>query len=213
MTALEEQKAALIEIAKAPAVVPMPARHRESDRFIRPDPAGNRPDQALRRPGRQQRHRFHGEPWRAARRDRPEWRRQDDLLQDADLRGAADIGQDRVRGPRHHRHERDRRVPARPDQELSGQPAVHAAHGARKLDDCGARGTARKIPPRHAAAAVENSGARPSRSSARSSSSISPGAPTRRCRRSPMARSGVWKSALRLRPRRASFCSTSRSPA
>ena len=50
-----------------------------------------------------------------------------DLLQDADLRSAADLRQDRVRGPRHHRHERHRRVPARPDQELPGQPALHAA--------------------------------------------------------------------------------------
>ena len=90
-------------------------------------PAGDRPDQALWRPGRQQRHRFHRQPWRVARHHRPERRRQVDLLQDADLRSAADLGQDRVRGPRHHRHQRHRRLPARPDQELSGQPAVHAA--------------------------------------------------------------------------------------
>ena len=54
------------------------------------------------------------------------------FLQDADLRGAADLRQDRVRRPRHHRHERDRRLPARPHQELSGQPAVHAADGTRR---------------------------------------------------------------------------------
>ncbi len=109
----------------------MPAAHRESDR-VRPDPRGKRPDQALWRPGRQQRHRFRREARRTARHDRPERRRQDDILQDADLRGAADVRPDRVRGPRHHRHERDRRLPARPDQELSGQSAFHPADRARK---------------------------------------------------------------------------------
>ena len=61
------------------------------------------------------------------------------LLQDADLRDAADLRQDRVRGPRHHRHERHRRVPARADQELPGQPALQPADGAREPDDRGAR--------------------------------------------------------------------------
>ena len=37
---------------------------------------------------RQQRHRLHGQSRRTARRDRPERRRQDHLLQDADLRNA-----------------------------------------------------------------------------------------------------------------------------
>ena len=117
-------------------------------RLFRPDPAGERPDQALRRPARQQRHRFHRQPRRAARHHRPERRRQDHLLQDADLRGPADLRQDRVRGPRHHRHERHRRVPARPDQELSGQPAVHPPDGAREPDDRRARRAARQIPAR-----------------------------------------------------------------
>ena len=44
------------------------------------------------------------------------------------------VGHDRVRGPRHHRHERHRRLPARADQELPGQPAVHPADGAREPD-------------------------------------------------------------------------------
>ena len=41
----------------------------------------------------------------------------------------------------------------------------------------------------------------------------SPAGPTPRSRSSPMARSGGWRSASRLRPRRACCCSTSRSPA
>ena len=40
-----------------------------------------------------------------------------------------------------------------------------------------------------------------------------PRAPTRRCPRSPMARSAGWRSASRSPPARACCCSTSRSPA
>ena len=54
------------------------------------DPAGHRPHQALRRRRRQRGHRLHRAAGRAARHHRPERRRQDDLLQDAHLRGAAD---------------------------------------------------------------------------------------------------------------------------
>ena len=105
----------------------------------RPDPAGDRPDQALRRPGRQQRHRFHRQSRRTARHHRPERRRQEHLLQDADLRDAADVGHDRVRGPRHHRHERHRRLPARTHQELPDQSALRPPDGAREPDDRRAR--------------------------------------------------------------------------
>ena len=104
------------------------AAARERQRF-RSDPAGDRSDQALRRPARQQRYRFHRQPWRIARHHRAERRRQVDVLQDADLRSRADLGQDHVRGAGYHRHERDRCLPARPDQELSGQPAVHGPDG------------------------------------------------------------------------------------
>ena len=68
----------------------MPPRQRAGDRDRRPDPAGDRPDQALRRRRRQQRHRLHRQSRRTARHHRPERRRQDHILQDADLRGAAD---------------------------------------------------------------------------------------------------------------------------
>ncbi len=87
----------------------------------------------------------HGE---AARHHRPERRRQDHVLQDADLRGAADLRDDRVRGPRHHRHERDRRLSARPDQELPDQPVVQSADRARKPDHRCARRIARQVQAR-----------------------------------------------------------------
>ena len=133
------------------------ARER-SDR--RTDPAGKRADQALWRPRRQQRHRLHRPPWRAARHHRPERRRQDHLLQDADLRGAADLRHDRVRGPRHHRQERHRRLPARPDQELPDQPALQPTDGAREPDDRGAGGAARQVPARSVPQTRERSRAR-----------------------------------------------------
>ena len=52
-------------------------RHRAATGYSGPDPASHRPDQALWRPGRQQRHRFHRQSRRAARHHRPERRRQD----------------------------------------------------------------------------------------------------------------------------------------
>ena len=97
---------------------------------------------------RQQRHRLHGQCRRAARHHRPERRGQDDVLQDADLRGPADLGQDRVRRPGHHRQERHRRLPARPDQELPGEPALLAPHGQREPDDRRAGRSPRQLPPR-----------------------------------------------------------------
>ena len=60
-------------------------------------------------------------------------------------------------GPRHHRHDRHRRLPARPDQELPGQSTVHAANGSRKPDSCRPGNPARKIPPRSIAAVGQNS--------------------------------------------------------
>ena len=44
--------------------------------------------------------------------------------------------------------ERHRRLPARPDQELSGQPALHPVDGAPEPDDRGARRAARQIQAR-----------------------------------------------------------------
>ena len=132
--------------AGSPPQTPKPAAR--SRRPFRPDPAGNRPDQALWRPGRQQRYRFHGQSRRTARHHRSERRRQIDLLQDADLRGPSDVGHDHVRGAGYHRHQRHRCLPARPDQELSGQPALHGLDGARERRDRGAGQIARQIPPR-----------------------------------------------------------------
>ena len=51
-------------------------------------------------------------------------------------------------GQRHHRQGRDRGLPARPHQELPGEPALHAADGAPEPDDRGARRPARPLPPR-----------------------------------------------------------------
>ena len=62
----------------------------------RADPAGERAEQALWRATRKQRHRLHRQSRRIARRDRAERRRQIHLLQDADLRNSADLGQDPV---------------------------------------------------------------------------------------------------------------------
>ena len=85
---------------------------------------------------------------RVARHHRPERCRQVDLLQDADLRSPADLRQDRVRGARHHRNQCHRRLPAGPDQELSGQPVVYRPHGAREYRDRRARPIARQVPAR-----------------------------------------------------------------
>ena len=194
---------------------PMPApRTRERRPRIRADPAGHRPDQALWRPRRQQRHRFHRQSRRTARHHRPERRRQVDLLQDADLRGPADLRQDRVRGPRHHRHERHRRLPARPDQELPGQPAVHAADGAREP---------RRSPRSPNCAASSGSTCSAACDSIPGLAEqvehtlelVNLTAPRRHAGVAslPMARSGGWRSGLRSPPRRACCCSTSRSPA
>ena len=78
------------------------------------------------------------------------------------------VGHDRVRGPRHHRHERHRRLPARPDQELPGEPAVHPPHGAREPDDRRAGRAARQVPARPVAQSCEHCRASPSRSTIRS---------------------------------------------
>ncbi len=126
----------------------MEPHKREGDRTQRADPAGERADQAVWRVARQQRHRLHRQSWRIARRDRAERRRQVDLLQDADLRNRADLRQDPVPGPRHHRQERHRRLPTRPDQELSGQPAIHAVDRAAESDGGGARRFARQVQAR-----------------------------------------------------------------
>ena len=147
----------------------------------------------------------------AARYHRAERSGQEHLLQDAHLRSAANRGPDRVRRPRHHAYGRHRRVPTRADEELPGQPAVHASDGARECHYCRAGGAARQIPPRH----VPRPGAHPRTQRAgraRSNSSISPDGPMRRSRRSPMARSGGWRSGWPP-PIRAFCCSTSRLPA
>ena len=105
-------------------------------------------------------------------------------------------GHDRVRRARHHRHGRHRRLPARPDQELPGQPALHAADGAREPDDRRARRTARQVPARPVPQPRPASRASTSRSSTRSRWSTS----TRR-RRHAGVRARLWReAAARDRP-------------
>ena len=182
-------------------------------RAVRPGAEGHRPHQALWRPCRQQRHRLHGQCRRAARHHRSQRRGQDDVLPHADLRGRTDLGQDRVRRPGHHRHERHRRLPAWPDQELPGEPALLAPDGQRESQDRRARRSPGQVPPRP----VPQSGAHPGPHRA---GRAHPGAgrprgiaPTRRSPRWPTARSAVWRSGWRSRPRRPCCCSTSRWPA
>ena len=73
-----------------------------------------------------------------------------------------------VRGPRHHRLRRHRRVPAWTDQELPGQSAVHAADRAREHHDRRACREARTVPSRPAAQYRQRH--RPSRSGSRTRS-------------------------------------------
>ena len=84
----------------------------------------------------------------------------------------ADLRPDRVRGPRHYRHDRDRRMPVRIDQELSGQSAVHAVDRARERHHRGAGRATRQIPPRPVSQRAAHRRPRPSRSSTRSRWSI-----------------------------------------
>ena len=77
LTAEAEQKIAEARLAKPRCRGADAGAASQARRLFRPDPAGERPDQALWRPRRQQRHRFHGQPRRTARHHRPQRRRQD----------------------------------------------------------------------------------------------------------------------------------------
>ena len=71
-----------------------------------------------------------------------------------------------LRGQGHHRARRHRGVPARPDQELPGQPALHPAVGARERHHCRPV-EARAVQARPAAQHGKRGGARRSRSKRR----------------------------------------------
>ena len=88
---------------------------RRADANRRNHPRNAAVDAPLWRPVRQSRHRFLAAAWRTARRHRPERRRQEHVLQDADVRSAANLRTDRVRRSRHHRLGRAPRQPARSD--------------------------------------------------------------------------------------------------
>ena len=157
ITAEQEQKAARVEVAKAPAPPPMPARRRQSDRSSGP---------ILQASGLTKRYGglvansdidftvSHGERRGVIG---PNGAGKTTFFKMLTCELAANLRHHRVRRPRHHRHERDRRVPARPNQELSGQPAFQPTDRAREPDDRGARRAARQVPARPAAAAAEDS--------------------------------------------------------
>ena len=136
--------------ARAAPVADAP-RHR-ARRLSGPILQAQRPDQALRRPRRQQRHRFHGAAAAscAASSARTAPARAT-FFKMLTCEVPPTSGTHHVRGPRHHRHERHRRLPARPDQELPGQPALHPPDGAREPDDRRAGRAARQVPARPAA--------------------------------------------------------------
>ena len=122
-------EAELDDAAASSALAPMPAQAgRARPRYSGPILQATRPDQALRRPRRQQRHRFHASITAScaasSARTAPA---RSTFFKMLTCEVAADLRQDRLRGPRHHRHERHRRLPARPDQELPGQPALQPA--------------------------------------------------------------------------------------
>ena len=162
---------------------------------------------------RQPQHRFRRRAGRAARHHRPQRRGQEHVLQDADLRAAAELRPHHLPRPRHHRHGCRRGVPARADQELPGQPAFRAADVRENVVIAALaerRGTFRldllrridRVPrARHAGGEHAGTGR------------AEPRAPTCRSPSSLMARSGGWRSGWRSPPRRRCCCSTSRSPA
>ena len=96
---------------------------------VRTNSQGHGPYQALWRTGGQQRHRFRRQSRRNSRHHRAKRGRQEHLVQDADLRGSAHFGQDRVRRTRYHRDERHPCLPARAHQELSDQSAFRSPDG------------------------------------------------------------------------------------
>ena len=116
-----------------------------AERSVRTDSSGDGPDQALWRPHRQQRHRFRRQSRGNTRHYRAEWSGQKHFLQDADLRDRADVRQDRVRRPRHHGHERHRRLPARAHQKLPDQSAFRSADGQAEPDGRGAGADPRQV--------------------------------------------------------------------
>ena len=120
---------------------------------------------------------------------------------------------DPVRRPRHHGHERQRRLPARAHQELPDQSAFRPADGQAEPHDRGARRDPRQVQARSVPKPQQRSRPRrPGRADAGARQPRRPG-PIRRFRSLPMARSGASKSGSRSRPCRACSCSTSRSRA
>ena len=131
-------------ICKTPRTLePIPTR--ETSGGDRHHPGDRRPDARVRRLRRRRRR-------RSARRDRhdpcpdrPERRRQDDLLQPADLLPAADARHDHVQGPRHHRHEAGDGRAAGADPQLPDLGGVPASDRAGERPPGAAAGPRRQL--------------------------------------------------------------------
>ena len=200
-------------VAAAAPAAPMPAQRRKGERLLGTNSRGARSDQTLWRPLANSDIDFsvnHGEMRGIIG---PNGAGKTTFFKMLTCEIAADLRPDRVRGPRHHRHDRHRRLPARPDQELSGQSAVHSTDSSRESHDRRAGRNARQIPPRSVPPTVKDS--RPGRTGRAYAGT----GQSDRARRvagvssSPTARSGGSRSAWRWRARRACCCSTNRSPA
>ena len=164
---------------------------------------------------RRARHRLRDPAWRHRQPDRPQRRRQDDVLQHDHRPVRPDRGQDRLRRQGHHRQEAARGGPRRHRPHVPEHPAV------RQHDRRGERARRAAPPaqgplvrrdlenPRHpqrgrAGARARRDPPRPRRAPA---SARTPSAAT--C---PTATSGVSRSRVPWRPTRSCCCSTSRPP-
>ena len=164
----------------------------------------------------QQRHRSGNPGGQPVRRHRPQWRRQDDVLQHGFRLPAADRRDDRVRRQRYHHHA--------PGQDRSHGPGAHVPARAAFQGHDGRRERRGGIPSRNhrrrggrAFCVCPGSAARKPTFTRRpancSTSSGSPIRPSRMPNCFPMASSVFLKSRARSRQSRGCCCLTSRPPA
>ena len=118
-----------------------PPRSRPHRRAPRGTPRGRQRHAALRRRGGARRGRLHALRGRDPRPDRPQRRRQDDLLQRDDRRLHADAGRDPLR------RRADRRAQAAPDHPARHRPHVPEHPALPRDDGAGERHGRRRRPP------------------------------------------------------------------
>ena len=175
------------------------------------------PAEGVRRPGRGRGRRLHRRPPLDLEPDRPERRRQDDVLQHADRRLRAERRRDPLRRPRR------RRAAAAQDHRARHGPDV-PEHPPLRDDDL-----ARERPRRHALPAAErraaerlplaapaeggDAGARQRRASSSRTAACRPGSRASTRTTWPTATSAGSRSRGRSRPSRSCCCSTSPPPA